>query len=138
MSRRLGGVPKGLEFVGGVRIIDRVANALRPVTSSIVVASSAEKARKWLDDASIVIDKQSRSGGLAGVEAAVAAGDDALVVAWDMPFVTTGLLDLLTREQVRTDADIVVPESESPYGVEPFCAFYSARVFRSLTAFLDA
>jgi molybdopterin-guanine dinucleotide biosynthesis protein A len=138
LSRRLGGVPKGLELVGGVRIIDRVANALRPVTSSIVVASSAEKAREWLDDASIVIDKQSRSGGLAGVEAAVAAGDDALVVAWDMPFVTTGLLDLLTREQVRTDADIVVPESESPYGVEPFCAFYSARVFRSLTAFLDA
>lgn len=134
----MGGVPKGLELVGGIRIIDRVANALRPVTARLVVASGAEKAHEWLDNASIVTDKLTRTGGLAGVEAAVASRDDALVVAWDMPFVTTNLLDLLTREQARTDADLVVPESGSPYGVEPFCAFYSARVHHSLTVFLDA
>ena len=138
LGRRLGGVPKGLELVGGIRIIDRVANALRHATSGIIVSSNSIKAHEWLDDAVIVTDKRSGIGGLAGIESALAEHDAALVVAWDMPFVTSALLELLKREQTRNHADIVVPESESPYGVEPFCAWYSARVLRSLTAFLDA
>jgi molybdopterin-guanine dinucleotide biosynthesis protein A len=38
----------------------------------------------------------------------------------------------------KTGADAVVPESESPHGFEPFCAFYSHRVRKSLTEFLSA
>lgn len=138
LSRRLGGAPKGLELVGGVRILDRVANALGPVTSSLIVSAASESAHKWLDNAALVIDKRARIGGLGGVEAALAEHGDALVVAWDMPFVTTALLELLAREQVRNDADVVVPESESRFGLEPFCAFYGARALRALTSFLDA
>jgi molybdenum cofactor guanylyltransferase len=138
LSRRLGGIPKGLELVGGQRIVDRVVTALRPVTTDIIVSASDEMARKWLDNAVLVIDSRARLGGLSGVEAAVAARGDSLVVAWDMPFVTTDLLELLLREHLDTQADVVVPESESPYGIEPFCAFYGARILRSLSAFLDA
>jgi molybdopterin-guanine dinucleotide biosynthesis protein A len=138
LSRRFGGVPKGLERVGGIRIIDRVANALRTVTPKIVISSNDGKALKWLDNVVVMADKRPRFGGLAGIESVLEAHGDSLVVAWDMPFVTPALLELLTREQARDGADIVVPESESPYGLEPFCAFYSARALRKLTAFLDA
>lgn len=124
--------------MGGVRILDRVADALRPVTSRIIISATSDSAHKWLDNAALVIDKRANVGGLAGVEVALAEHGDALVVAWDMPFVTSRLLELLAREQVRNDADIVVPDSESPYGLEPFCAFYGARALRSLNSFLDA
>jgi molybdopterin-guanine dinucleotide biosynthesis protein A len=61
-----------------------------------------------------------------------------LVVAWDMPFVTPDLLQLILAKARNEDADIVVPESGSPNGFEPFCAFYSARVAPALTKFLEA
>jgi molybdopterin-guanine dinucleotide biosynthesis protein A len=74
---------------------------------------------------------------MAGVEAALSRGRDALVVAWDMPFVTPLLLQALIHEAIVHDADVTVPESDSPYGFEPFCAHYSVRVRPSLAKFFD-
>jgi molybdopterin-guanine dinucleotide biosynthesis protein A len=70
------------------------------------------------------------------VDAALATGNDALVVAWDMPFVTPDLLQLLLATARNEDADVVVPESGSPHGFEPFCSFYSTRVASALSQFL--
>src|SRR5688572_22108027 len=39
-SRRLAGIPKGLELVGGSRVIDRVANALRAVSNDLLLAAN--------------------------------------------------------------------------------------------------
>lgn len=137
-SRRFGGVAKGLQLAGGLRIIDRVSSALAAVTTSVVISANDALARDWLDNAVVVSDNRREMGGLAGIEAALAAHGDVLVVAWDMPFVSPALLRLLLDEQQRHDADVVVPESGSPHGIEPFCAFYSARARPALTAFLDA
>ncbi|MEX2179923.1 MAG: molybdenum cofactor guanylyltransferase [Gemmatimonadaceae bacterium] len=135
-SRRLGGAPKGLELVGGARIIDRVAAALRPLTCELVVASNHLEAEHWLPGVAVVRDNHQDAGGLAGVEAGLARGQDALVVAWDMPFVTTRVLDAILAAARRWNADVTLPESESPYGMEPFCAHYAARVRTPLTRFL--
>jgi molybdopterin-guanine dinucleotide biosynthesis protein A len=128
-------MPKGLELVGGRRIIDRVADALRGVTSELLLVANAPEADRWLPGVAVVSDIHPGRGGLAGVEAALSVGD-ALVVAWDMPFVSSALLQTLFDSARANDADVVVPESESPYGFEPFCAFYSKRVAPQLSAFL--
>ena len=135
-SRRLGGIPKGLELIGGERSIDRVANALRPNTASLVLAANDEQAYKWLLNVAIVSDNYPSAGGLAGVEAGLSGGDDAVIVAWDMPFVTPELVALLLAEAREHEASIAVPESRSPHGFEPFCAYYAASVRPALADFL--
>lgn len=135
-SRRLGGAPKGLEIVGDSRIIDRVAAALRPVTNEILLVANDPDAGHWLPGVAVLSDLHVGGGGLAGVEAALSRGRNVLVVAWDMPFITTDLLQAVLDAARAHEADVAVPESESPYGFEPFCAFYSARVLTALSSFL--
>jgi len=137
-SRRFGGIPKGLQEVAGRRIIDRVTDALKWVTPEIVVVANSPDASNWLPGVAVLRDRVSDAGGLAGVDAALGSGTDAIVVAWDMPFVIPELLQLIVGAANANDADIVVPESQSPNGFEPFCAFYSARIGASLAAFLKS
>lgn len=134
----MGGAPKGLELVGGRRIIDRVAGALRQVTTDLVLVANDPAAASWLPRVSVVRDRYEGAGGLAGVEAALAGGRDALVVAWDMPFVSDSILRALDLAGRADDADVALPESDSPYGFEPFCARYAARVRPALAAFFEA
>ena len=132
----MGGAPKGLEIVGSHRIIDRVAGALRHACGEVILAANDASAASWLPGVPVVADIHQGAGGLAGVEAAMRRSGSVLVVAWDMPFVPARLLDEITRVAVDGTADVVVPESDSPYGFEPFCAFYGAGVLPALTAFL--
>jgi molybdopterin-guanine dinucleotide biosynthesis protein A len=135
-SRRFGGTPKGLNDVGGQRILDRVVSALRPACDGLVLASNDAAAADWLPGVAVLADRLPGAGGLAGLDAALALGRNVILIAWDMPFVTPRLVDALAARALGTDADIVVPESESPFGFEPFCAFYAARVGSPLSAFL--
>ncbi len=61
-------------------------------------------------------------GSLGGILTAVEAAAPVLCVAWDMPFVPAGLLRDLARLLDR--ADVAVPESGGPRGIEPLCAGY--------------
>lgn len=135
-NRRFGGKPKGLQEVGGRRIIDRVADALKWVTPNLTLVSNNPSATHWLPGVAVLRDRLSDVGGLAGVDAVLATGNDALVVAWDMPFVSPDLLQLILATARNEDADVVVPESGSPHGFEPFCSFYSARVAGALEKYL--
>ena len=135
-SRRFGGSPKGLNQVDGSRIIDRVAAALQPVASELILASNDIAAADWLPGVAVLADRIPGAGGLAGLDAALALRRDVLVIAWDMPFVTAALMETIVVRAVAVDADVVVPESESPFGFEPFCAFYASRVGPALAAFL--
>lgn len=134
-SRRLGGISKGLETIGNKRVVDRVVAALRPIAPDLRLVANDPDAVHWLPGVAVLADIHVGGGGLAGVEAALDGGRDALVVAWDMPFVTTPLLALLLDAARRHDADVALPESDSPYGVEPFCAFYSWRARAPLARF---
>jgi molybdopterin-guanine dinucleotide biosynthesis protein A len=137
-SQRFGGVLKGLERVGNLRIVDHVAAALGHVTSRVVIIANEPGASAWLPPIPVVPDEHPGRGGLAGIEAALAHGTGAFVVAWDMPFVTGTLLEALAQAAEADDADVVVPASDSPFGFEPFCAFYSSRVREPLSAFLSS
>lgn len=135
-ARRLGGSLKGLESVGGTRIIDRVVSAIKMVTPELVLSASHRDASKWLENVLIVADKSGGLGGISGVHAALSLGRDVLVVAWDMPFVTGDLLRAIVFAGVEHDAEAAVPLSDSPHGVEPFCAWYSVRAFAAMDRFL--
>jgi molybdopterin-guanine dinucleotide biosynthesis protein A len=79
-------------------------------------------------------------GALGGLHAALthAGGRAVLVVAWDMPYASEGLLRAL-RALGERDADAAVPESEtSGRGVEPLCAWYAPSCLAAIERRLDA
>lgn len=123
-ASRYGGLPKGLELVGGRRIVDRVADALREVSDDLLLIANDPAASRWLPGVRVRQDLVPNAGGLGGIHAALHhAASPVLVVAWDMPFVPPGLLARLRA--LGDSADVVVPESGSRRGVEPLCAFYA-------------
>jgi molybdopterin-guanine dinucleotide biosynthesis protein A len=77
-------------------------------------------------------------GGISGVHAGLSAGRNVLVVAWDMPFVSGELLRSIMAAGVAHAADAAIPESDSPHGFEPFCAWYSVSALPAMDRFLDA
>lgn len=132
-ATRYGGRPKGLALVGGRRIVDRVAAALRQVTDALVVAGSpapldAGDATPLVADALWLPDHRPGAGPLAALaDAIAAAGTPVLVVAWDMPLVSPSLLGELRRVGERVGAAAVVPESDADGHLEPLCAYYTPR-----------
>lgn len=150
-ASRFGGAPKGLERVEGRRIIDRVAGALRQVTDELLLVANAEDAAAWLPGVRTEADVRPGLGALGGLHAALKhAGTDIVLVAWDMPFVSATLLGELRRlgdsalasvsnlAAAATRPDAVLPESDgSRRGVEPLCAWYSARCLGPVEHALD-
>jgi molybdopterin-guanine dinucleotide biosynthesis protein A len=124
-ASRYGGSPKGLERVGGRRIIDRIADVLAPVSDSLLLIANDPAANDWLPGVARAGDVMPGLGSLGGIHAALVHAQSAvLVVAWDMPFVPRALLAEL-RAAGET-ADAAVPESGSRRGLEPLCAYYGA------------
>ena len=123
-ATRYGGLPKGLERVGGQRIIDRVADALRDATDELLLVANHPDAESWLPGVPVQRDLVPNAGGLGGIHAALhRTRTSILIVAWDMPFVPPVLLHRL--RELGDAVDVAVPESGSRRGIEPLCAFYA-------------
>jgi molybdopterin-guanine dinucleotide biosynthesis protein A len=135
---RMGGKPKGLELVGGRRILDRVAEALREATDELLIVANDPGADAWLPGVRVVPDLRPGHGPASGVHAALlAAGTDVLVLAWDAPFVPAGLLRALRAEGESGNAGFVAPSSDSPWGFEPLCAWYAQHATAAVETVLD-
>ena len=133
-ASRFGGRPKGLEYVGGRRIADRVLDALRSVTSDVVLAGADEEVARALG-VRAVADAGAGLGPLGGIAGALAAtGNDVLVVAWDMPWVTAAAL----RPLLESPADGTGNAWRVGGEVEPLCALYRQRALAPLRAMLAA
>ncbi len=133
------GAPKGLERVGGERMIDRVARALAEATDSLLVVANDPVAGDWLRGVQVVADATPGLGALGGIHTALEhAGTDVIVVAWDMPFVPGAVLSALRAEGERGGAHVVAPASASPWGFEPLAAWYAAAARPHVAAMLDA
>jgi molybdopterin-guanine dinucleotide biosynthesis protein A len=135
-SSRFGGVPKGLEMIGGSRIIDRVASALRPVTFTTMIVSNDPRADAWLPGSRVVRDRFPLRASIVGVHAAlVESAGDALVVAWDMPFVPSALLWHLASLR-GSDTHAIVPRIGGR--PEPCCAVYSRAMIPLIERHIEA
>jgi molybdopterin-guanine dinucleotide biosynthesis protein A len=113
--------------VGGRRIVDRVLETLAQATSEqMVVGKDVALLERELPGVRVVADSSSRQSSLAGLHSALAAARDAaLVVAWDMPFLTAPLLRAV-RQAGEDSGQAAIPEG--PYGPEPLCAYYPSVV----------
>jgi len=125
-ARRFHGLPKGLALVGGLRIADRALAALRGATDRQIVVANDARASSWFPRLPIVPDSEAGLGPLAGLHAALrgAEGAAVLVVAWDMPFVSTALLSAM-RSRGESGASAVAPLSPRRPFPEPLCAYYA-------------
>ena len=123
-STRFGGKPKGLELVGGERILDRLAGVMTAAlgTAPLLVANAGD-APSWRPDLRTVSDAQPGLGALGGIYTAVLEAPAPVVcVAWDMPFVSEALVRALAEGLVNHDA--MLPQSSGRRGMEPLCAAY--------------
>ena len=123
-ATRFGGRPKGLEAVGGERILDRLVRLLSEAleTPPLLVANDPA-AREWAPNLQVTADIHPGLGALSGIHAAVAIAPAPVVcLAWDMPFITAALVRALAEG--LSDADVCIPASDGRRGLEPLCAAY--------------
>jgi molybdopterin-guanine dinucleotide biosynthesis protein A len=138
-ASRFGGAAKGLERVGGRRIVERAAAALRESTDALLVVANDVDLDGAIPDARVVADVVREAGSLGGIHAALShAGSAVIVVAWDMPFVPSSLLRALRAVGEVAGVDAVVPEGLGRHGLEPLCAWYAPACLAAITARLDA
>jgi molybdopterin-guanine dinucleotide biosynthesis protein A len=123
-ATRFEGKPKGLELVGGERILDRLVRVMAAALGSPpLLVANAPEAATWRPDLRTVGDVRSGLGSLGGIYTAVTQAPAPVVcVAWDMPFVSEPLIRALAEGLDRYDA--MLPESSGRRGVEPLCAAY--------------
>lgn len=145
-SRRYGS-PKALATVGGVRIIDRVAAALRRVAPDLILSANEPELFEDLGLATFP-DERPGLGALGGIHTALlrarAAGRPGIMaVACDMPFPCVPLLDRLRREAFGSPPagdrppDLAIPESRGRRGVEPLLAAYRVSCIPAIEAALE-
>jgi molybdopterin-guanine dinucleotide biosynthesis protein A len=137
-ATRFGGGPKGLERVGGMRILDRLVDAFTEALGrKPLLVASAPGAAGWRPDLRVVPDIRPGLGALGGLYTAVHQGPaPVVVVAWDMPFVPAGLIRALAEGLASADA--CLPESGGRRGLEPMCAGYGPATEPAIAACLDA
>jgi molybdopterin-guanine dinucleotide biosynthesis protein A len=132
-------VAKGLERVGGERIIDRVAAALRESCDDLIIVANDPAATEWIPGTRVVADVRPSLGALSGVHAALSHAREAIVVLpWDAPFVPGAMLVALRAAGEKAGADAAVAASNSLWGFEPLCGWYRTTCLAAIERHLDA
>lgn len=119
---RFGGAKKGLLRLGSRRVVDWTLEALAQATDELLMISNDVDVRLALPNVPSRPDVRRERGSLVGLHSALThCTEAALVVAWDMPFLSPRLL-LALRERGEGAGRAVIPEG--PRGPEPLCAYY--------------
>jgi molybdopterin-guanine dinucleotide biosynthesis protein A len=113
-ATRFGGRDKSALLVDGREILERQIAALAPAVDDVLIVGGPR---------ATIHDIVPGCGPLGGLHAALTAarGDAVLLVACDMPYLSTPLVAYLLS--LATEADVVVPQSERGY--HPLCAVYT-------------
>lgn len=132
-SRRMGR-DKATLTLGGETLISRCARAMAPLVTRTRLIGSGSPATSGHP---VQPDLRPGLGPLAGIHAALATSDApaVLVLACDLPFVTTSFLSALS-DQLRGGVDAVVPTTTD--GPVPVCAIYRTTCLKTLESALDS
>jgi molybdopterin-guanine dinucleotide biosynthesis protein A len=124
-ARRLGGRDKCALRIGGDTFLRRQVRTIAPVVRRVIVVGYAGS-QPLPGDVAAIPDRVPGAGPLAGLDAALeaAAGDDVLLLACDMPFVSRALSRHLLALGRDSKWNAVVPRTDRGY--HPLCAVYSA------------
>jgi molybdopterin-guanine dinucleotide biosynthesis protein A len=120
------GRDKALLPLGNSTLVESVAGRVREAVGNATLIGSPERYQDF--GFPVVADLVAGCGPLGGIYTALRTTDADwnLVVACDMPAVTSGLLRELLDAAERLGGDAVVPET--PDGeIEPLCAVYHLR-----------
>jgi CTP:molybdopterin cytidylyltransferase MocA len=132
-ATRFGGRPKGLELVAGVRILDRLVDAMVAAFGELpLLVANAPNAGDWRPGLRVVADAVPGLGSSAESIPPSASPRPVVVAAWDMPFVTSELLrELAAGLEIRGR---LPPASDGPRGSSrsarptvPRCAGHRGR-----------
>lgn len=135
-NARFGGAPKGLSMIDGRRVVDRVLDALAAVADERFLITDNPAIREACRHVVAYGDVRAERGSLVGLHSALShCHSAALVVAWDMPFVSAALLAHLRAIGERAGASAI---PVSPSGPEPLCAYYPRAALRIVERQLDA
>jgi molybdopterin-guanine dinucleotide biosynthesis protein A len=117
------GRDKALVEIGGRPLALRVADALAPLTGTVTLVGSPEKYRHL--GLRVIPDPLADFGPLAGILAALEDSKSAwnLLVACDMPGLSSGFLSFLFTRARESQADVVLPV-DAEGRAEPLCAAY--------------
>jgi molybdopterin-guanine dinucleotide biosynthesis protein A len=119
-SSRMGVDKAFLEFEGQT-LLERALAIVGTACESVVIVGDPAKFREY---GNVLADVFPGCGPLAGIHAALvnSTADLNLVLAVDMPFVSSELLAFLLAQAEKTDAVITVPRIGK--GFQPLCAIY--------------
>ena len=109
-STRMGGAPKALMELGGLRIVERVVAAIAPVVDDVLVVTNTPDLYAFLG-LPMVTDVFPDHGSLGGIYSGLkaASGDAAFTVACDMPFLAPEVVRLVVAR--AGEADVVIPRT---------------------------
>ena len=134
-SKRMGS-PKALLEIGGISLIERVVETLKPIFTRLTIVTDRPELFKGLPaqitgDLLIGNDKTP----LRGIHAGLSASDLPwqFVVACDMPFLSPGLIQYMAK--YAPSFDVVVPRVNSYY--QPLHAFYSRSCVEKIESCLQ-
>lgn len=135
-ARRMGGIDKSGLPVDGRTILDRLLDAVRPLSPHLFAVgdtygAAAQAGLRVLPD--LVCD----GGALGGIYTAIIGSpcERTLVVGSDMPFITTAFVQHLASIIDAEDADVVIPRTASGY--QPLCAIYGRACAEPIRERLD-
>jgi molybdopterin-guanine dinucleotide biosynthesis protein A len=131
-SSRMGRDKALIEFEGSA-VAARIAERVRKVAGNVTLIGPPERYREL--GYNVIADRAGGLGPLGGVYTALATTHSEwnLIVACDMPFVTTELFEALfaDAESGPSTTDCIVPETITEPGrageIDPLCAVYQRR-----------
>jgi len=126
MGKRFGGAEKSQIRVCGIKIIDMLMKRFSSFNTVIVCRDEEQK--NLFEGYKCVVDEFRGYGPLGGIHAALRHFKDYVaVVATDMPFVRTDVLEKLYSSAVRHNADVLMPYwSHGKF--EPLLSVYSPEI----------
>ena len=132
-SRRMGRDKAQLQL-GDSTLVGRVLAAVQPLGCPCLLIADDPRPLAHLE-LPVHADLRPRSGPLGGLHTAlsVAPSSTVLLLACDLPFVTTDFLRLLVSRLGSHEA--LVPRSDA--GLEPLCAVYTRACLPAIEAALD-
>jgi len=121
---KLGG-NKGTELIGGIPVIERVINVLKPITSRIILVTGGDTITySTVKGVEIINDNHSIKRPLTGIYTGLCCSRSKanIVVTCDMPFLNAALLDHMVK--ILPSYDAIVPRWPNMQK-EPLHAVYS-------------
>jgi molybdopterin-guanine dinucleotide biosynthesis protein A len=132
------GEDKALKPFLGRPLIQHVIQRLSPVADEIIVTTNRPEDYAFLD-LRLIADLKPGRGALGGLYTAIASATHPIVVvvACDMPFASSTLIEAGSRLLVEEETDVVIAKSEEGY--EPLHAIYRRETcLPAIEAAIDA